>query len=162
MDLGFHFELYHPPIKTWCDHTWYLSRPCKKIESDVNFSRLDANNFRAILKGIFGCFSSFFVQNFWSKNPFRVKEMTNTKNGCDYLSSSALSYYGASHKIYKASTSTTNKRWYWWLMSRSHIVLRIYFSTYLIKNHQPIEHHANSRIYNLLCIVWGLGMRNLF
>ena len=45
-----------------------------------------------------------------SKTLVRVKEITNIKYGCDYLSSSALSYYGASHKIYKASTSTTSKR----------------------------------------------------
>ena len=64
------------------------------------------------LKVFFSSFSSFFGVNFGSKTLVRVKEITNIKYGCDYLSSSALSYYGASHKIYKASTSTTNKRWY--------------------------------------------------
>ena len=89
--------------------------------------------------------------------------MTNTKNGCDYLSSSALSYYGTSQKIYEASISTTNKRgdidelWAGHLSSSRTYSLLLHTPN---KELQPNEHHENSHIYNVLSIVWGPGIRN--
>ena len=67
--------------------------------------------------------------------------------------------WGITQNILNINIHNKQERCYWWIMSKSHISFWEFLHT-PNENYQPIKHHANSHIYNVLCIVWGLGIRN--